>query len=113
MFLAHSIRLRDPWQRAILPGGAVRWSRVFHRPTGLEQGDSLVLVISGLPAEAVVTVNGVTFQRRDEAPGQFDVTHVLQEHNCATIELPATSAVELVDDATFPFDARLAIVARS
>jgi hypothetical protein len=68
MFLAHSIRLRDPWQCESLEGGALRWSRVFHRPTGLEPDDSLCLVISGLPPEAQVTVNGHAFEPKDEVP---------------------------------------------
>ena len=50
MFLAHCFRLRDPWQCECTPDGATRWSRVFHRPTGLETDDALWLVCSGLPA---------------------------------------------------------------
>jgi hypothetical protein len=58
MFLAHSFRLRDPWQREAQNDGAVRWTRLFHRPTGLEPDDALWLVISGLPEGARVTLNG-------------------------------------------------------
>jgi hypothetical protein len=58
MFLAHSFRLRDPWQCEALEDGSLRWSRVFHHPTGLEPDDDLVLVISGLPPNAAVNING-------------------------------------------------------
>jgi hypothetical protein len=61
VFLAHSFRLRDPWQCEPAEGGGLRWSRVFHRPTGLEPDDQLVLVISGLPLSATITVNGHPF----------------------------------------------------
>ncbi|MBA4104779.1 MAG: hypothetical protein C0485_03395 [Pirellula sp.] len=61
MFLAHSIRLRDPWQCEATEQGGVRWSRRFHRPTGMEADDQLVLVLSGLPAGAMVRVNGLGF----------------------------------------------------
>jgi hypothetical protein len=69
MFLAHSFRLRDPWQCDCLTTGATRWSRVFHRPTGLEDDDALWLVCAGLPAEASVTLNGVALSRDESAEG--------------------------------------------
>ena len=69
MFLAHSFRLRDPWQCDCLTNGTTRWSRVFHRPTGLEPDDALWLVCSGLPAEATVTLNGKELSR-DATSGQ-------------------------------------------
>ncbi|RIK86710.1 MAG: hypothetical protein DCC67_02540 [Planctomycetota bacterium] len=61
MFLAHSIRLRDPWLCEPTAEGGLRWTRAFHRPTGLEPDDDLWLVVSGLPAEAEVRVNGHAF----------------------------------------------------
>jgi hypothetical protein len=106
MFLAHSFRLRDPWQCEREANGAVRWSRVFHRPTGLEDDDALWLVCSGLPAGATVVINGerltpcatgVPPVRPAESPAtsstggapvpptfprnQFDVTLVLADAN--------------------------------
>jgi hypothetical protein len=74
MFLAHSFRLRRPWQCDCLTTGATRWSRVFHRPTGLEHDDALWLVCAGLPAEARVILNGVELPQvessQDTASGQ-------------------------------------------
>jgi hypothetical protein len=79
VFLAHSFRLRDPWQCEATPDGGTRWSRVFHRPTGLEPDDELVLVISGLPPEAKVTINGQAFSpdSSPESPASSCATGVL------------------------------------
>jgi len=142
MFLAHSIRLRDPWQRAALADGGVRWSRRFHRPTGLEADDQLLLVLSGLPAGTVVRVNGHRFDagggRGPLATGtvgdlenspvakgprplaavaaQFDLTAILGEANEIEIEVPADPLRRLVEPrlpTSFPYDARLAIIGHS
>ena len=73
MFLAHSIRLRDPWKCAATEQGGVCWSRRFHRPTGLEADDQLLLVVSGLPDDAVVRVNGQLFNpEKGHAEGGLD-----------------------------------------
>ena len=143
MFLAHSIRLRDPWQCAALDDGGVRWSRRFHRPTGLEADDQLLLVLSGLPGNACVWVNGVGFEagggRGPFATGedcelesspvakgprpliaavaaQFDLTAILSEANEIEIEIPADPLRRLVEPrlpTSFPYDARLAIIGHS
>ena len=134
MFLAHSFRLRDPWQCEATEGG-VRWSRIFHRPTGLEPDDELWLVISGLPAEAVVAVNGHSFQsgatgilpvpaagtsitpptggsQTPPQAAQYNVTSILHDSNQIEILLsPAPSPHPPAP--RFPYDARLGIVARS
>lgn len=105
MFLAHSFRLRDPWQCEAGEGGVVRWSRVFHRPTGMEPTDRLWLVASGLPDDATVWLNE---QRLDASPpgtrGQFDVSELLADANRVVIACRGE-----VND-RFPFDVRLGIV---
>ena len=140
MFLAHSIRLRDPWQCAALADGGVRWSRRFHRPTGLEADDQLLLVLSGLPAGALVRVNGHGIEKErsadsgqgsadSDAPAssiqepasaavaaQFDLTAILGEANEIEIEIPADPLRRLVEPrlpTSFPYDARLAIIGHS
>jgi hypothetical protein len=117
MFLAHSFRLRDPWQCEPAADGGLRWSRVFHRPTGLEPDDQLVLVISGLPLSAQVTINGHAFppapSTQPPAP-QFDLTPLLTETN--RIELlipPQASSLKPQASPSFPYDARLAIIGHS
>jgi len=140
MFLAHSIRLRDPWQCAATDEGGMRWSRRFHRPTGLEADDQLLLVLSGLPAGAVVRVNGHGFggersaisDQRSAVPdvqtssieqqasatvaAQFDLTAILGDANEIEIEIPADPLRRLVEPqlpSSFPYDARLAIIGHS
>jgi hypothetical protein len=139
MFLAHSIRLRDPWQCEELEDGACRWSRVFHRPSGLEPDDQLVLVISGLPPNAQLTVNGhelknppapSPYSGRDGEGGeagtsnpsrttsnliQFNLTPMLADSNQIELLIPPTadSLQPTASSTSFPYDARLAIVATS
>jgi hypothetical protein len=160
MFLAHSIRLRDPWQCERTADGATRYSRTFHKPTGLEHDDDLWLVLSGLPADAQVTVNAHTFalptpsplwggqgrgsmrepasnhpaltlpiegrepERVDgvsqktpdplKLPARYNITLILTETNRIEIFVPPpASSLQPPASSSFPFDARLAIMARS
>jgi hypothetical protein len=125
MFLAHSFRLRDPWQREPLADGGVRWSRVFHRPTGLEPDDELWLVCSGLPDGVAVAVNGTTLAAASpSAPYQFNVTALVADKN--RIELQAGAACGQTSPSPsspptahrppptpFPYDVRLAVIGHS
>jgi hypothetical protein len=118
MFLAHSFRLRDPWQREELGDGGVRWSRVFHRPTGLEVDDELWLVCSGLPPGAGVAMNTAPLtQPGHDAPYQFNVTALLADKNRIAIEIPSPglppAASSLPPSSAFPFDVRLGVVGHS
>jgi hypothetical protein len=141
MFLAHSFRLRDPWQCECGEDGAVGWSRVFHRPTGLEDDDALWLVCSGLPAGATVVMNGerLTPCATDVPPvrtaeplpapdtgdapvahitarNQFDVTHLLADANRIEIRIPSSGPLPTAHcppPTSFPFDVRLGVVAIS
>jgi hypothetical protein len=98
MFLAHSFRLRDPWQCECREAGALCWSRVFHLPTGLEHDDALWLVCSLLPPGAVVTVNGqrmtpcadgVPPVPSPAARNEFDLTALLSDTNRIEIQIPS------------------------
>jgi hypothetical protein len=111
MFLAHSFRLRDPWQCVPVDGGGLRWRRVFHRPTGLEEDDQLVLVISGLPEGAHLTVNGHALAGGPD----YNLTAVLAETNQIDLSIPPTacSPQPTASPPPFPYDARLGIVAAS
>jgi hypothetical protein len=120
MFLAHSFRLRDPWQCEREANGAVRWSRVFHRPTGLEDDDALWLVCSGLPAGATVALNNTALTPpRPDGPNQFEVTHLLAEANRIEIRVapsaqPLSGRQPTADGREpFPFDVRLGVVGHS
>jgi hypothetical protein len=118
MFLAHSFRLRDPWQRELLADGGVRWSRVFHRPTGLEPDDELWLVCSGLPPGASVAMNATPLTAPNpDAPYQFHVTALLTEKNRIAIDIPSSalqsSAASLQSLSAFPYDVRLGVIGHS
>jgi hypothetical protein len=135
VFLAHSFRLRDPWQCDCLTTGATRWSRVFHRPTGLEPDDALWLVCSGLPAEAQVILNGKELSRdatSGQAPSacatgvppvlsahQYEVTTLLADTNQVELVIPSDSAPPasslqpLASHTPFPYDLRLGIIGHS
>ena len=113
MFLAHSIRLRDPWQCDRVGDGALRWSRVFHRPTGIEADDLLWLMVVALPAEVPVAVNGAAVEPVYEGlHARFDVTHLLGDANRVEFIVPDGGAAAEVP-AAFPYDVRLAIVGQS
>ncbi|HMO83628.1 MAG TPA: hypothetical protein PKC18_01775 [Lacipirellulaceae bacterium] len=116
MFLAHSFRLRDPWQFDRLPGGAVQWSRVFHRPTGLEPDDALWLVCSGLPCSATISVNGEKLTSSQNERHEYDVTLIVMDANRVVIELPPEKTADQEGDVRllagrFPYDVRLGVVA--
>lgn len=116
MFLAHSFRLRDPWQCECGDNGTVRWSRVFHKPTGLEPDDALWLVCSGLPVDAAVAVNERSLDSSAEGKHQFEVTHLIADSNRIDIELPSNlqpPASSPQPYSAFPFDVRLGVVGHS
>ncbi len=117
MFLAHSFRLRDPWQCEHGEDGTVCWSRVFHRPTGLEDDDALWLVCSGLPAGAAVSLNNTALASpRPDGPKQFDVTALLADANRIEIRIPSAVSLPTAHcplPTAFPYDVRLGVVGHS
>lgn len=116
MFLAHSFRLRDPWKCERAAEGAVRWSRGFHRPTGLEDDDDLWLVISGLPAEAQVGLNGKPLASPEGARhGQFLVTGLVVADNRIDLVVPSSLQPPApgLQPAPFPYDVRLGVIGHS
>jgi hypothetical protein len=80
----HVIRLRGPWHQEPLPGGSVRYSRRFHRPTGLESGDRVFLVLDG--SAAAVVLNG---QPLALGSGRYDITELLAAKNLLELAAPA------------------------
>jgi len=119
MFLAHSFRLRDPWKCEQAADGAVRWSRGFHRPTGLEDDDDLWLVISGLPPEAEVGLNGKPLVAPAGARhGQFLVTGLVVADNRIDLTIPPADRPSLPTahcppPTSFPYDVRLGVIGHS
>jgi hypothetical protein len=81
----HTIRLRGPWEHQTLEGGLVRYTRRFHRPTGLEGGERVWLIVDGRAAD--VSLNGQPL-----AGARCDVTPLLAPSNhLAIIITPVAS----------------------
>lgn len=109
--MPHHIRLREPWTCESAEEGGVRWSRVFHRPTGLAASDVVVLEIENLPDRATVRVNDRLAPNAAPALFSFEVTSLLAEPNRIEVRLPAEAAPADLDapSAIPPFAARLTI----
>jgi hypothetical protein len=63
--------------------GSVCYRRTFHRPTGLEQGQRVWLIVEPPRSRCVVNLNdhslGVVLGEGD--PGKFEISGLLQDHN--------------------------------
>ena len=105
----HSIRLRDAWESEPVRGaaaGRVRLRRRFGRPTGLESGDVVWLVVEGAAPPGVVTLNGHQLGEAGQGtPGRFDVTDHLAERNCVTIEVDLPDAGPPLGEVRLEIDA--------
>jgi hypothetical protein len=71
--------------------GRVRYRRTFQKPTGLESGERVWLVVEGPRSRAVVELNR---KRLGDAGERFDVTGLLENYNRLEIlvEHPAVDA---------------------
>ncbi len=73
------------WSEAFGPDflGRVRYHRVFQKPTGLDEGQRVWLVVEPPRSRGEVALNdtplGVVGRR--SAPGRFDITALLEDHN--------------------------------
>jgi hypothetical protein len=71
--------------------GLVRYQRAFQKPTGLNSGEHVWLVVDQPRSRGSVELN---HQRLGEAGGRFDITEYLDDHNQLEIvvEHPALDA---------------------
>jgi hypothetical protein len=58
--------------------GRVRYVRTFQKPTGLEDGERVFLVVEGARSAGVIALSR---KRLGEAPGRFEITEMLEDHN--------------------------------
>ena len=80
---------------SILVDGSVthlRVMRTFHRPTGLDSGSQVDLVIEPVSAPCTVRLNGVAIGSIDAAPGRFSVAQHLQPTNELQLDLDLACA---------------------
>ncbi|MCL4190733.1 MAG: hypothetical protein KJZ87_03220 [Thermoguttaceae bacterium] len=90
---AHRIHLRRPW-RSASAGLRPDWSRRFGRPTGLEPGDCVWLVIEGMP-QAEVWLNGNRLAPVDLLVAErYDITDRLMTRNEIVIVAETGPGVE-------------------
>jgi len=95
-FAMHTIRLRGPWEQESLAGELVRWTRRFHKPTGLDDNSRVWLVIENVAGEIDVTLNGRPMHLADSAamaPTRLEITALLQSHNVLSLTLAAAGAI--------------------
>ena len=86
--MPHVIRLRGPWEREER-ADAVRFTRRFHAPTGLDERTTVWLAIEDVPLAANVTLNGLPLGERRSHPARVDVTERLRTNNVLVIEAEA------------------------
>ena len=84
----HTIRLRGPWEQQPQDGGLVRYLRRFHRPTGLEGGARVWLVVE---ASAEIALNDTAL---GASPGRFDVTELLAHRNTLVVTTAGVLATD-------------------
>lgn len=85
---AHRIRLRAPWRSEELDGGATAWTRPFHRPTNLGPSERVWLLLSGLPLDGTVELNGQKVGHAIAAvENRFEITAILADRNELVISL--------------------------
>jgi beta-galactosidase/beta-glucuronidase len=110
----HVIRLHGPWEYEPLTGvgedvppsgrltipadwsetlgadfrGRVRYTRRFHRPTGLIEGQRVWLAVERVEATGAVSLNGQMLgpAAAKGGPFRFDVTDLLARYNVLTID---------------------------
>lgn len=89
--MPHQIRLEGPWPQESLASGFVRYSRSFHRPTGLGPGHRVWLTIGGSEELAQVQLNDCPLTAA-EAPDElrrFEITDRLLPRNVVSIDVLA------------------------
>ena len=141
--MTHTIRLRSPWQlrelgrdgeaqsaglradnRAAVPGdweellgrdyvGRAQYRRVFHRPGGLDDGESVVLVIEHVRPRGEVSLNGQLLGHVAASGEEFHITELLAEPNELLIVIEHRGEEEATSDGLaaggIPGDVRLEI----
>ena len=105
----HVIRLRGPWQAILLAADADSapasvFERRFGKPTGLDAGERVELVIDPAPAE--VRLNDRALTSLDESSFRAAVASLLLPRNTLVVRAPAG----LSPGAPLPFEVRLEIM---
>jgi hypothetical protein len=96
----HTIRLREPWDVEPAAGGLRRHRRFFNKPTGLDSGEQVRIVVDAAVGFVELTLNGSPPPHAgeqgtgDESVSRaYDVTTLLNLRNelvIVTTDLPAS-----------------------
>jgi hypothetical protein len=99
----HIIRLRGPWEHEpLLPEGTARFTRRFHRPTGLDAVSRVWLAIDDVDWHASVVLNdrslgqivsgqSLAQPNTHRCPARFEITADLQPQNVLSITVSSPS----------------------
>jgi hypothetical protein len=89
--LPHQIRLEGPWQQESLADGLIRYSRLFHRPTGLGPGHRVWLTIRGANEISRVKLGDRELIAADDSSGmrRYEITDYLAPRNAVSFEVVA------------------------
>jgi hypothetical protein len=99
----HTIRLRGPWQHDVSRG---RFTRSFHRPTGLTDSSRVSLVINPAIDLAAIWLNGQPLgQIEPKTRAELEITALLQPRNEIIVCLVAGTPTE----GEIPFEVNLQI----
>lgn len=88
------VRLPDDWRDDLGPGfrGRVRYTRHFHRPSGLEPYERVWLICEGADRRTTWTLNGLPLHslQGNSALLEVEITTRLERRNelCIDVELP-------------------------
>jgi len=83
----HVIRLRDPWEVETIQG-VVRYRRWFNKPTGIDAGTIVQLVIDDLDPTARVELNDEPLAvLSPDNPQSWPITEQLCSRNAVTIDI--------------------------
>jgi hypothetical protein len=100
--LPHVIRLRAPWEIEPLPEppGLLRCTRHFNRPTGLESGERVWLVLPSLASPGTIVLNGDPLEPTPGLPAdggsvRCEITSRLTARNKVEIQLAANTDTAL------------------
>ncbi len=84
-------RMPSDWSQSLGADfrGRVRFTRFFHRPTGLDGRQRIELVVHQVDAFGSVSLNGTFLGEicMDAGPVRFDISHQLESRNELTIEV--------------------------
>lgn len=82
----HRIRLRDPWDVSPTDDGGTVRRRAFNKPTGLEPGDIVWLVIDD-PLEVTMVAVNESVMFSPPCAVAVDITSVLRARNVVELRL--------------------------